>query len=63
MFAASKGSHPLIVFLAALTALTVSTALAVGLGWIALRTLLLDTIKLAAGLASSWSAAGRFMRA
>ena len=50
MFAASKGSHPLAVFLAALAALTISTALAVCLGSLALRTLPLASIKFAAGL-------------
>ena len=50
MFAASKGSHPLAVFLAALAALAVSTALAVCLGSLVLRALPLAPIKLAAGL-------------
>ena len=50
MFAAREGSHPLAVFLAALAALTVSTALAVCLGAVALRTLPLDSVKIAAGL-------------
>ena len=50
MFAASKESHPVAVFLAALAALAISTALAVCLGAVALRSLPLDTVKLAAGL-------------
>ena len=50
MFAAGKGSPPWVVFLAALAALTASTALAVCLGAAAARVLPLGPIKLAAGL-------------
>ncbi|MCG8598204.1 MAG: TMEM165/GDT1 family protein [Kiloniellales bacterium] len=50
MFAANKESHPVLVFLAALAALAISTALAVWLGSVALRTLPPESIKLTAGL-------------
>ena len=40
----------MIVFLAAVAALTISTGLAVGMGWVVLRSLPLELVKLTAGL-------------